>query len=85
MCKQPSLLVGNMWWLVVLLAGLALLIYNMRILSRDGRKLPPLRDGWLPWLGCAMEMRKEPLRFVENTRNKVSSRSLRTQILFTVS
>jgi len=60
-----------MWWLIALLAtGLVLFLI---LGSRDDKELqPPLRNGWLPWLGCAMEMGKEPLKFINITRKEVS-------------
>ena len=63
-----------MWWLILLIAGLTLLLISQKILAgRDDRNFPPLRsDGWLPWLGCAFEMSKEPLKFINTTRKEVS-------------
>ena len=55
-----------------MLTGLTLLLIFHKILGRDDRKLPPLRDGWLPYLGCAFEMGKEPLKFINRTRKEVS-------------
>ena len=55
-----------------MLTGLTLLLIFHKILRRDNRKVPPLRDGWLPWLGCAFEMRKGPLKFINKTRKEVS-------------
>lgn len=38
--------------------------------------LPPCYSGWIPFLGCAVEFGKEPLRFIEKMRKKVNLTSL---------
>jgi len=43
------------------------LIYSSSSSSRG--KCPPLRTGWLPWLGCAVEFGKEPLNFINRTKD----------------
>ena len=63
-----------MWWLVLLtLVGLltSLLLKNA-VASRGVGKLPPIRSGWLPWLGCALEFGKEPLNFIRKTKIEVT-------------
>lgn len=34
--------------------------------------LPPVRSGWLPWVGCAIPFGKEPLYFIQRTKEEVS-------------
>lgn len=59
-----------MWWLVIAtLAGLITLQVLRRAYRTD--KLPPVRSGWLPWLGCALEFGKEPLNFIKRTKDEV--------------
>ena len=58
-----------MWWLLVL-AGLLALMVIYGSASRGGN-CPPVRTGWLPWLGCAVEFGKEPLNFIKRTKDEV--------------
>jgi len=62
-----------MWWLVIILfVGLVtFLVLQKASVSRGADKLPPIRTGWLPWLGCALEFGKEPLHFIKRTRDEV--------------
>ena len=66
-----------MWWLILLiLAGLITLLVVKRVAaSRGPDKLPPVRSGWLPWLGCALEFGKEPLNFIKRTRDEVTCKN----------
>ena len=64
---------GNMWWLVtVIILGLVTwLVLQRASVSRGADKFPPIRTGWLPWLGCALEFGKEPLHFIKRTKDEV--------------
>ena len=64
-----------MWWLV-LLAVVGLLTILLAYTSRGTEKFPPVRSGWLPWLGhrlgCVLEFGKEPLNFIKKTKDEVT-------------
>lgn len=34
-------------------------------------RFPPVRSGWLPWLGCALEFGREPLNFINRTKDEL--------------
>ena len=60
-------------WLVAILTVLGLLTSLLLKRTHGGAdKLPPLRSGWLPWLGCALEFGKEPLNFIKRIRDEVT-------------
>jgi len=64
-----------MWWLVILaVVGLLtiFLAYTSRAHGHGTEKFPPVRSGWLPWLGCALEFGKEPLNFIKMTKDEVT-------------
>ena len=68
-----------MWWLAIIVLGLLTSLLLKR--ARDGAdKLPPIRSGWLPWLGCALEFGKEPLNFIKRTRDEVIQRCFVIQV-----
>ena len=62
-----------MWWLILLvLAGLVTLLVVKRAFALYGAdKFPPVRSGWVPWVGCALEFGKEPLNFIKRTKDEV--------------
>ena len=64
--SRPALLGGTVLALVL---GAAL--YRALVRSRDVRRCPPVKDGWLPWIGCAVRFGKEPLYFIQRTREEV--------------
>ncbi|ELU17287.1 hypothetical protein CAPTEDRAFT_220158 [Capitella teleta] len=33
--------------------------------------LPPMLSGWVPWIGCALQMGQQPLNFIQNARQKL--------------
>lgn len=39
--------------------------------SRKTNKSPPVCKGWIPWLGCAIELGKRPLDFIEEKRKEL--------------
>ena len=39
---------------------------------RGKARLPPVKSGWIPWVGCAIQFGKEPLWFIQQTRKEVS-------------
>ena len=43
-----------------------------RNLKKSKRLLPPC-EGWIPWLGCAIEFGKNPIDFIEEKRLQVTS------------
>ena len=57
-----------MWGLVILAAVVGLLTILLASTSRGTEKFPPVRSGWLPWLGCALEFDKEPLNFIKKDK-----------------
>lgn len=63
----------QMWWIIILsLATLVtLLVMKRAAASRGPYRLPPVRSGWLPWIGCALEFGKEPLNFIKRTQDEV--------------
>lgn len=54
------------------IVGLLILLVLQSIVSHGTDKLPPVRSGWLPWLGCALEFGKEPLSFIKRTKDEVT-------------
>ena len=63
-----------MWWLVILtIVGLitSLLLKSLATSRGGAGKFPPIRSGWLPWIGCALEFGKEPLNFIKRTKDEV--------------
>ena len=59
----------------VVIGGLALLttlLWLVRSNSIHRTRLPPVKGGWMPWVGCAIPFGKEPLLFIEQTRKEVS-------------
>ena len=64
-----------MWWLAILtVLGLLTSLLLKRLATSHGGadKLPPIRSGWLPWLGCVLEFGKEPLNFIKRTKDEVT-------------
>ena len=62
---------------LALLLGVCMFLYGLwSILSRvtsRGKRYPPVRSGWIPWLGCAIAFGKAPLLFIQETRDKAST------------
>ena len=54
----------------VFLACIILLTF-IYLYSRKTNKSPPVCKGWIPWLGCAIELGKRPLDFIEEKRKEV--------------
>ena len=75
---RPSCVTSKMDPVVaaVVIGGLALLtalLWLVRSNSIHRRtRLPPVKGGWMPWVGCAIPFGKEPLLFIEQTRKEVS-------------
>ena len=61
-----------MWGLVILAVVVGLLTILRASTSRGTEKFPPVRSGWLPWLGCTLEFGKEPLNFIKKTKDEVT-------------
>jgi len=60
----------------VVIGGLALLaavLWLVRSNSSRRTRLPPVKGGWIPWVGCAIPFGKEPLWFIQRTRKEVSA------------
>lgn len=56
----------------LLLGAVLLLAVLWRLLrAKPSGRLPPVKDGWIPWLGCAVEFGKEPLFFVQKAQKEV--------------
>lgn len=54
------------------LGAVLLLAVLWRLLrAKPSGRLPPVKDGWIPWLGCAIEFGKEPLFFVQKAQKEV--------------
>ena len=67
----------------VVIGGLALLatvLWLVRSNSSRRTRLPPVKGGWIPWVGCAIPFGKEPLWFIQRTRKEVSAGLARTRI-----
>ncbi|KAL8619018.1 hypothetical protein ACOMHN_020716 [Nucella lapillus] len=41
--------------------------------NNEGKNLPPLYAGWIPWVGCALEFGKAPVHFIEQKRKELGS------------
>lgn len=65
-----SLLTRSMWWVILTVATLITLLVLKRAHRTD--RFPPVRSGWLPWLGCALEFGREPLNFINRTKDEVT-------------
>ena len=61
---------------VVAVVGGLTLISTLSWLVRSNlggkERLPPVKSGWIPWVGCAIPFGKEPLWFIQQTRKEVS-------------
>ena len=66
-----------MWWVAILTVLGLLTLLLLKRAHGGADKLPPLRSGWLPWLGCALEFGKEPLNFIKRTRDEVTQECYR--------
>ncbi|XP_070567755.1 24-hydroxycholesterol 7-alpha-hydroxylase-like [Ptychodera flava] len=56
-------------WVLVVLA----VISAWHLLRRKQSDLPPAISGWIPWLGCAIELGKAPLDFIKQCKTKHGS------------
>ena len=57
------------------LGAVLLLAVLWRLLrAKPSGPFPPVKDGWIPWLGCAIEFGKEPLFFVQKAQKEVRGR-----------
>ncbi|XP_033741242.1 24-hydroxycholesterol 7-alpha-hydroxylase-like [Pecten maximus] len=60
----------------MLLTGIiVILLYTIYRFSkpRYQSNFPPLRQGWVPWIGCAFEFGVEPLAFIDKMRRKMGA------------
>jgi 24-hydroxycholesterol 7alpha-hydroxylase len=58
---------------ILLLIILLLLPVVWWLLGKNtGKKLPPARAGWLPWIGVAYEFGKSPLLYIDEARKEVN-------------
>ncbi|ESO89269.1 hypothetical protein LOTGIDRAFT_106561 [Lottia gigantea] len=56
-------------WTNLILLGVFIsiaVVYTRKLIKNQatGLKYPPVYEGWLPWIGCAMEFGKQPLEFI---------------------
>lgn len=59
--------------LAVVVASLLLLqLTKTTAPQEEAGKFPPMRTGWLPWIGCAIQFGKEPLNFIKRTKDEVT-------------
>ena len=59
---------------IAVIASLHLFVYFLyRLKTREKFHSPPLQSGFIPWFGVAVEFGKEPLHYVEKTRQKVAT------------
>ena len=51
---------------------LAIPVIIIILRQREGRRknLPPLKSGWIPWIGVAFDFGKEPLFYIHTTRKE---------------
>ncbi|XP_067887980.1 cytochrome P450 7A1-like isoform X2 [Heterodontus francisci] len=57
-------------WIVSVLAGVSLgLLLLLRIRRRQEGE-PPVENGWIPYLGCAVEFGANPLKFLQTRQKK---------------
>ena len=56
----------------VVIGGLALLATLLWLVRSNSARLPPVKGGWMPWVGCAIPFGKEPLWFIQRTKEEVS-------------
>lgn len=54
---------------LIITVSLLLIIYFS---SNTTKNEPPIDKGWIPWLGCAINMGEKPLQFIEQKRKEVS-------------
>ena len=72
------------------LGGLILLLFALwHVLTRThngvlrtlwlnkGVHYPPVQSGWFPWVGCAVSFGREPLFYIQRTREKVRKTNLK--------
>lgn len=59
-----------MWWTILsVITGLLILVLRFSNRSRRENE-PPLDNGWIPWLGHAMEFKKEASKFLARMKEK---------------
>ena len=60
------------------LGTLVLFVALWRLPRRSGgARLPPVKGGWIPWVGCAVPFGKEPLHFIQRTKEEVTGAAVR--------
>lgn len=59
-------------WIAALACLIAAFAYFYRSSRRKWMHLPPMCQGWIPWLGCAVEFGKAPLHFIAEKQREVN-------------
>ena len=62
---------GSVLTAVVGLTLFATVSWLVKSNLRGKARLPPVKSGWIPWVGCAIPFGKEPLWFIQQTRKEV--------------
>ncbi|XP_078072328.1 cytochrome P450 7A1-like [Mustelus asterias] len=57
-------------WIVSVLAGLSLGLFLLLRIRRRQEGEPPVENGWIPYIGCALEFGADPLKFLQTRQKK---------------
>ncbi|XP_078396579.1 cytochrome P450 7A1-like [Cetorhinus maximus] len=57
-------------WVVSVLAALSLGLFLLRRIRRRQEGEPPVENGWIPYIGCALEFGANPLKFLKTRQKK---------------
>ena len=66
-------------WLTVVMAAIMLLLLGVGLVlvclnHKSAPNCPPMKSGFIPWLGCAVEFGKAPLAMIRKSQQEVGTR-----------